>query len=62
MRRRDIPIGGNPVQVEIEELWEELRRTKQALGASVLPEGFTWSQDGDTLVVVSPSGTRTPIT
>lgn len=63
MRRHNDPIRGeDAVSAEFTEVWEELRRVKQMIGPSVLPEGFTWTQSGDTLIVISPSGAQTPIT
>jgi hypothetical protein len=46
---------------EINNIWDELRRMKSSMSQSLLPEGFTWDDDGDGLVIISPSGTRTTI-
>jgi hypothetical protein len=63
VRRHDTPINGaDAISREFNELWEELRRLKSSVSPSMLPEGFTWDQDGNDLVVVGPTGTRTPIT
>ena len=62
MRRKDMASNPNAISEEFQAVWDDIRKIKQTINTSILPEGFVWDSDGDALVIISPSGSRTTIT
>lgn len=57
MYRREIGASKDALPNELRDIWDEIRKLRQNVNQSILPDGYTWGEtiDGD-IVVVNGSG------
>lgn len=56
MHRRSPRANATTLTDELTDIWDAIWRIRMNIGPSVLPEGFTWSEDGDELVAIDSDG------
>lgn len=51
--RREMGASRNALTDELREIWDAIRKMRQSLNRSVLPEDFTWGEtvDGDLVII-----------
>lgn len=58
MFRREIGSSREALNDELREIWDSIRKLKQSVNRSILPEDFTWAETDDAnLVVLGSNGT-----
>lgn len=56
MYRREIGASKDALTDELREIWDAIRKLKQNVNRSILPEDFTWAETIDDELVVLGSG------
>lgn len=60
MYRRELGSSRDALTDELREIWDAIRKLKQSVNRSILPEDFTWAETiDDELVVLGSDGTVT---
>ena len=52
MYRRELGASKESLPNELQAIWDAINRMRQEMLRSILPEGYTWDEDSDNLVVI----------
>ena len=52
MYRRGLGASKDALPDELQAIWDAINRMRQEFLRSIMPEGYTWSEDGDGNIVI----------